>query len=545
MAMQMNGLAAIPLAAGVPGPDPAVMQANQANGLRLMQMHRAQQAQNALRQMAGQPGAMDANGMPTANTLSRIMQIDPATGMAMQDDLLKMQQTRAGTANIASEMAMRKMGSALQMVGEPAKLLYDQQIAAGIPPAQARLNAQARYTEGMRDLTASGMFSPDEVARMHTTFDPQRIGSNMQWLQHQEAMRRDKVEEAQAGQRLGIEGDNLALNRERTAAEIEKLRHDAENAKYSWQPGVGLDDAGKQVPGTWRLSGNGQGEPKFYPGVVETPKGQTLTPEDKQHGDEMAAMIAEYRAPPLAGYAIRSPYGQYVMGKVAALNPDYQAPQYNSRNKAVSAFGAGPQGNQVRFLNTSISHLDTLQQAAEALATGNVRAVNSLTNAFQREFGVAAPTNFEAAKNIVGQEVVKAITGSSAAESDRQAAQNAFDKANSPEALVGAISTVKALLGGQMRSLRKQYEDTTGLKNFDTRLTPEAKAALEGSAVAPGDKPAATSGGPAPQPLPMVMQDGRQVPDASKLKDGDTYTLPDGRRAKFDEKRMGFSVVQN
>jgi len=34
------------------------------------------------------------------------------------------------------------------------------------------------------------------------------------------------------------------------------------------------------------------------------------------------------------------------------------------------------------------------------------------------------------------------------------------------------------LLGGQLKSLNLQYENTTGRKDFDKKLTPEAKATL-------------------------------------------------------------------
>jgi hypothetical protein len=44
-------------------------------------------------------------------------------------------------------------------------------------------------------------------------------------------------------------------------------------------------------------------------------------------------------------------------------------------------------------------------------------------------------------------------------------------------------------------------------------------------------------------PLPTVEQNGKRVPDASKLVDHQEYILPDGTRARFDEKRMGFVPI--
>lgn len=54
------------------------------------------------------------------------------------------------------------------------------------------------------------------------------------------------------------------------------------------------------------------------------------------------------------------------------------------------------------------------------------------------------------------------------------------------------------------------------------------------STATPGAQPVAL------MPLPMVLQAGRQVPDAAKLVDKQTYTLPNGTRAVFDAAQQGF-----
>ena len=44
-----------------------------------------------------------------------------------------------------------------------------------------------------------------------------------------------------------------------------------------------------------------------------------------------------------------------------------------------------------------------LQQYANALQNGDVRALNSMKNAFETPFGVAAPNTFDGLKDVVGQ----------------------------------------------------------------------------------------------------------------------------------------------
>jgi hypothetical protein len=120
-----------------------------------------------------------------------------------------------------------------------------------------------------------------------------------------------------------------------------------------------------------------------------------------------------------------------------------------------------------------------------------MRAFNSIAQRIASETGNPAPTNFDAAKKIVADEVVKAIVGSGGGVSDREEAARAFDKASSPEQLSGAIATAKRLMRGQLNGLKQQYKASTGKDDFDTRfLSGEAKG-IEGGGSA---KPAAASG---------------------------------------------------
>ncbi len=195
--------------------------------------------------------------------------------------------------------------------------------------------------------------------------------------------------------------------------------------------------------------------------------------------ENAAKMIAEYRIPPMSSFAMKTQYGQAVMGRVQELNPDYAAEEYASRNKAVSAFGTGKQGDQVRFFNNTVQHLSTLDGLISAMNTGDVQLLNRVSNAFKNQFGAPAPGNFEAAKAIVGQEIVKAIVANGGGEAERQAAAATLAAAKSPEQLRGIINTYKELAGAQLRDLKVQYENSTGLHNFESKLIPESKAELD------------------------------------------------------------------
>jgi len=156
------------------------------------------------------------------------------------------------------------------------------------------------------------------------------------------------------------------------------------------------------------------------------------------------------------------------------FNPEYRSDLYPARASAVQSFSKGPQANTIRSFDVAISHLNTLDGLATALNNKDMKAYNAVANTFKDQFGYTAPGNFDAAKAIVGDEIVKAVVGSSAgALADREEIKKNITNAKTPEQLKGVIQTYKTLMAGQLHGFKKQYEDTTGLKNFENRLSPE------------------------------------------------------------------------
>jgi len=149
-----------------------------------------------------------------------------------------------------------------------------------------------------------------------------------------------------------------------------------------------------------------------------------------------------------------------------------------SRTKAVKDFSTGIQGRQVNAFNTAIDHLSTMDKLSDALQNNDFKAINALGNTITRQTGMPPPTNFDAAKQIVTAEIIKAVVASGGGVTERQEAERNFSTANSPAQLKGVMNTYKELLGGQLKSLNLQYENTTGRKDFDKKLTPDAKATL-------------------------------------------------------------------
>ena len=309
-----------------------------------------------------------------------------------------------------------------------------------------------------------------------------------------------KLEEMHA--KLGALRELQAARASKDPARITAAEQNARDAQAAYGAG------GAAAQGKWEIltdpnTKDAQGNPvqyRYQPQTEEattldgkpyTPSGaakiqgaptgdNALTPDDMKRGDTEAKMIAEYRVAPLGGFVLRSKYGQYVMSKVNEQNPDYDATQFTTKAAAAADFAKGPESRTARSLNVVVQHLDLVRDLGKALDNGDVQAINSVKNRAARELGNADVTNFEVAKGIVGDEIVKATIGYAGGMADRENAQNQLSSAKSWPQLAGVIDTAQRLAGGQLMGLRKQYEGGTGRKDFDDRyMMPETKAALE------------------------------------------------------------------
>lgn len=211
--------------------------------------------------------------------------------------------------------------------------------------------------------------------------------------------------------------------------------------------------------------------------------------------------------------AAKNPILMQAVSLAKEINPTITAASFPT----LLDFTKGSSSNTVRALNTAIPHLDTLGKLATALDNNDTKTINQLSNAFKSQFGQTAPTNFDTAKQIVADEVVKAVVGAGGSQFDREQAQKVIDKANSPEQLKEAINTYQNLMAGQLSSLQQKYEAGTGRKDFQTKfLTPHTRDTLSpylGGSATQGNTstpPILTATGPNGKKLQLV--NGQWIP---------------------------------
>jgi hypothetical protein len=192
---------------------------------------------------------------------------------------------------------------------------------------------------------------------------------------------------------------------------------------------------------------------------------QTLDPQIRDY----IKKVADYEIDPRTT-SVKGGMREKLLSAVAKYDPTYNQNDFTARSKAIKDFSTGTQGNIIRSFDVAIDHLDTLQRAADAMKNGDVRIINQIRSEWRRQTGSDLPSNFQALVPLVSGEIAKAVIGSNNALSDREELRHNLQVANSPDQIAGVISGYKGLMSGQLKGLRKQYEQTTGKKDFNSRL---------------------------------------------------------------------------
>ena len=534
--------------------------------------------QNALRTILGTPGAIDATGQPTPQTLTKVMGVDPNAGLQLQQNALVTQQRKLQMDALTTKTAF-DTASYLNDAYSPILEQYKDNVSKGMPEPAARREAQDATTSTTERLRTGGGIPPNVAQTLPTQFDPaaferkaMQSSNYMQWWKEQDANKKQEKTDQRAGEQTMLDkngrlfvfrpnmptgqraeyADGTAVPEEMlggarkagtAVTKPEEVMVDGHRTQAIWDGTQWKDLNGNPVPTTstvTRVAKEGapgstaanreaiasdiNNDPQFKdatPGQkgaeverqLRVAQGLINTPEQI---DQEAQQIASYSSAPLTGYALRSPAGINIMARVHEIDPNYSALEFNNYNKTISGFGAGKQGDTIRYINNAIQHIDVMQKAADALGSGDMRSFNTLANALGREFGKPAPTTFDGLRQIVGTEIERAATGGVGAAIDRDRLIESLNKANSPDQLKDVFKNFKALFGGQSASLKAQYESGTperpafrgdGLFSFDKKLLPETRRELPGFDGTKGTPQATQTGTAGGKTWPPVTPD--------------------------------------
>ena len=455
--------------------DPARQNALKEQAIALRQAQQQEQSQNALRKLYATPGAIDPKtGQPTPQAMQQIMAIDPDTGMKLRQQSLEDQVKQAELAHDQSEIGSK----VFDIYGKAASSsvdAYNAAIKAGKNPNDAAAAARAARNSVIQG--SGGIINPDQAAKVEASpWDLQQAtalaGTDKEWVTEKNTDRRLTDTENRDAQRQADEDRRLELlaGRQQTT--------DSGKWDHTFKDENGNIVEQNSVTGAFRDVNQ---KPVF-------PK--SLTPISGQPRSAQAMSVA----------AFKDEYRRENGKDPSAEDIQKFMAQGTALSKAARDWATGPQGNTARSLDVAVSHIGVLDDLVKGLKNGDVNLLNAAKNRFTQEFGGEAPNDFNAAKGIVSDEILKAVLGSGAgSQADREELQKQFSAAQSPEQLEGVIRTAEKLMSGQLQGLRRQYKRTTGGDDFDDNfLSDQTRKVLEGNSEGGGSPgaPAPASKGP-------------------------------------------------
>ena len=212
---------------------------------------------------------------------------------------------------------------------------------------------------------------------------------------------------------------------------------------------------------------------------------------------------------------------------------DFTAAQRNLNSQA-----GGPLGNTTRSINNGVGHLQLMRNIFMSLQNNDTQTYNSLKNIWAKQFGSPAPTNVQAAAEVMGPELMKILTNNNGAGTvdERQGFSNTVGNlANAPEQTIGAIDTLSGMFGRQAADMALQYHGATQRNDFASRylqpdvakylnLDPQSAQQTNG----PGVVPTAPNPNAAPSAPVKIQNDD----DYNKLPSGALFIGPDGNTRK-------------
>ena len=253
--------------------------------------------------------------------------------------------------------------------------------------------------------------------------------------------------------------------------------------------------------------------PKGRGGAATTASRKSVADIPPDEREQLVDRLGSYLTNPskyIGAMAARDPANEILMNEVQRKYPDYDSSKYPGMVKNYTNFMAGPDGRVVRSFGTANRHLDTLAELGKDLKNDQVPAWNVFANYINKATGAAAPSNFEAAKMIIADEVLKGVLGGQGALKDREQLAASIKGSSSPEQMMGFIKTARDLIAGQLQGYRNQFTAGGGTDaQFDNMLGGKSIISRQKKPDAPAEVAKTPESKAAGVVAPMDIEQGR------------------------------------
>jgi hypothetical protein len=164
----------------------------------------------------------------------------------------------------------------------------------------------------------------------------------------------------------------------------------------------------------------------------------------------------------ISAMGYRGTQRQQMLEYVNQYDPDFDQTNWAARSATRRDFASGQAARNITSINTAIGHLGTMDELATAMQNKDLQRVNAFVNRVATEVGDPRINNFNLAKTAVSDEMMRTFRQVGASDAEAARWEKAFDSANSPAQLKGAMQTAVYLLNSRAQALGDQWKNTMG-----------------------------------------------------------------------------------
>lgn len=193
--------------------------------------------------------------------------------------------------------------------------------------------------------------------------------------------------------------------------------------------------------------------------------------------------VADYKIDPTKATSMRGDARQKLIERAnayaAGRGESYDMTQFGVRSKTRQDFTTGKAAQNIKSLNTAISHLDELSKAGDELGNTRFPLLNASLNKFKAGVGSDSVTKYNTAAEAVSGELGK-VFKDQATDAEIKAWHDKLASSQSPQQLKSNIQEIIKLMGGRMSALKDQYQTAMGKPANFHLLNAKSKEILSG-----------------------------------------------------------------
>jgi hypothetical protein len=189
--------------------------------------------------------------------------------------------------------------------------------------------------------------------------------------------------------------------------------------------------------------------------------------------------VADYKIDPTKISSLKNEDRQRLVSLASQYDPTYDSSSFPAKAAVAKDFTSGKSAQNIRSLNTAVSHLNALAEAGGALGNTSFTPLNTLKNSVSQSTGQPQVVRFNDALNAVAGEMATVFKGTSGTDEEINSWKQQMSASQSPAQIQAGINQMVELMAGRLGALQSQYQTGMGKQANFSFLNPNSQAILQ------------------------------------------------------------------